>query len=228
MSKEVKKSKKKNNRKLTVLLGLALLLVGLSVLILTYWPVIKAYYNQKTFPTPSTTNVSLADNDEDITKEVKKDTKEVFVDSNFGVYIPKIKSNSKVVKDVDPFNEKEYINALQTGVAHSKTTTTPNKPGNVFLFAHSAVNFYERNMYSVYFYLLGELEKEDEIFLSYEGVIYKYRVQEVKIVNREDVQYLKRSADPDTLVLMTCYPAGTDWKRTIVIAHRDSQEPVNR
>ena len=132
----------------------------------------------------------------------------------------------KVVKDVDPFNEKEYINALQTGVAHSKTTTTPNKQGNVFLFAHSAVNFYERNMYSVYFYLLGELEKEDEIFVSYEGIIYKYRVQEVKIVNREDIQYLKRSADPDTLVLMTCYPAGTDWKRTVVIAHRDIDEPI--
>lgn len=80
-------------------------------------------------------------------------------------------------------------------------------------------------MYSVYFYLLGELEKEDEIFLSYEGVIYKYRVQEVKIVNRESTQYLKKNADPDSLVLMTCYPAGTDWKRTVVIAYRDSQEP---
>lgn len=72
MSKEVKKSKKKNNRKLTVLLGLALLLVGLSVLILTYWPVIKAYYNQRVFPTPSTNNVSLASKEEDVTKEVKK------------------------------------------------------------------------------------------------------------------------------------------------------------
>lgn len=219
-------SEKKKSINKKVLVGVALLLLGLTVLLLTYWPVIKAYYSQKSFPTPSTSNVSLAIKEEDITKEVKKDTKEVFVDPNFGIYIPKIKSNSKVVKDVDPFNEKEYINALQTGVAHAKGTSKPDKQGNVFLFAHSAVNFYERNKYDVYFYLLNELKKDDEIFLSYNGVIYRYKVNEVKIVNREEVKYLSKYSEHDTLTLMTCYPAGTDWRRTIVIAYRDLEKPL--
>lgn len=216
MSKEIKK----NRKNLKILLGLIPFLVGFSILLLTYWPLLKAYYSHRVSPTTSNINISLAGKEEEITRDFKRDTTEVFVDREFGIYIPKIKSNSKVVKNVDPFNESEYTQALKTGVAHSKTTKTPDRKGNVFLFAHSAVNFYERNQYDVYFYLLGELEEGDEIYVSYEGEIYKYKVGEVKVVNKEDTKYLGNYSNDDTLTLMTCYPAGTDWKRTIVIAYR--------
>lgn len=216
------KNKRVINKK--VLVGVILLLLGLTALLLTYWPVIKAKISQYRFSAPSTTNVVISEN-QDITKEITPDTEEVILDPKFGLYIPKIKSNASVVANVNPYDKGEYIKALETGIAHAKGTVTPNKEGNVFLFAHSAVNFYERNKYDVYFYLLHELKKDDEIFVSYDGIIYKYRVQEVKIVNREDVKYLSKYSDEDTLTLMTCYPAGTDWKRTIVIAHRDNSTP---
>ena len=216
------KNKRVINKK--VLVGVILLLLGLTALLLTYWPVIRAKISQYRFSEPSTTNVVISEN-QDITKEITPDTKEVILDPKFGLYIPKIKSNASVVADVNAYDKGEYIKALETGIAHAKGTVTPNKEGNVFLFAHSAVNFYERNKYDVYFYLLHELKKDDEIFVSYDGIIYKYRVQEVKIVNREDVKYLSKYSDEDTLTLMTCYPAGTDWKRTIVIAHRDNSTP---
>ncbi len=209
-----------------VLVGVILLLLGLTALLLIYWPVIRAKISQYRFSEPSTTNVVISEN-QDITKEITPDTEEVILDPKFGLYIPKIKSNASVVADVNPYDKGEYVKALETGIAHAKGTVTPNKEGNVFLFAHSAVNFYERNKYDVYFYLLHELKKDDEIFVSYDGIIYKYRVQEVKIVNREDVKYLSKYSDEDTLTLMTCYPAGTDWKRTIVIAYRDSEKPFN-
>jgi len=218
------KNKRETNKK--VLVGVVLLLLGLTALLLTYWPVIKAKISQYRFSGPSTSNVVISENG-DITKEIKPETEEVILDSKFGLYIPKIKSNASVVADVNPYNEKEYVKALETGIAHAKGTVTPNKEGNVFLFAHSAVNFYERNKYHVYFYLLNELKKDDEIFVSYNGIIYKYRVKEVKIVNRDEVKYLSKYSDQDTLTLMTCYPAGTDWKRTIVIAYRDPEKPFN-
>ena len=218
------KNKRETNKK--VLVGVVLLLLGLTALLLTYWPVIKAKISQYRFSGPSTSNVVISENG-DITKEIKPETEEVILDSKFGLYIPKIKSNASVVADVNPYNEKEYVKALETGIAHAKGTVTPNKEGNVFLFAHSAVNFYERNKYHVYFYLLNELKKDDEIFVSYNGIIYKYRVEEVKIVNRDEVKYLSKYSDQDTLTLMTCYPAGTDWKRTIVIAYRDPEKPFN-
>jgi LPXTG-site transpeptidase (sortase) family protein len=218
------RNKRETNKK--VLVGVVLLLLGLTALLLTYWPVIKAKISQYRFSGPSTSNVVISENG-DITKEIKPETEEVILDSKFGLYIPKIKSNASVVADVNPYNEKEYVKALETGIAHAKGTVTPNKEGNVFLFAHSAVNFYERNKYHVYFYLLNELKKDDEIFVSYNGIIYKYRVEEVKIVNRDEVKYLSKYSDQDTLTLMTCYPAGTDWKRTIVIAYRDPEKPFN-
>ncbi|HKM19977.1 MAG TPA: sortase [Candidatus Dojkabacteria bacterium] len=216
------KNKRVINKK--VLVGVILLLLGLTALLLTYWPVIRAKISQCRFSEPSTTNVVISEN-QDITKEITPDTEEVILDPKFGLYIPKIKSNASVVADVNAYDKGEYIKALETGIAHAKGTVTPNKEGNVFLFAHSAVNFYERNKYDVYFYLLHELKKDDEIFVSYDGIIYKYRVQEVKIVNRDEVKYLSKYSDEDTLTLMTCYPAGTDWKRTIVIAHRDNTTP---
>lgn len=214
----------KNRReyKKIALLGVVLLLAGLTVLILTYWPIISAYSRQYLFPTPVVNDVIIANSDQEITKEITKDTKEVILDPNYGIYIPKIKTNSKVVKNVDPYNSLEYTRALERGVAHAKGTSTPNVSGNVFIFAHSAVNFYERNKYDVYFYLLNELEKDDNIFLSYEGKIYKYKVSEVKVVEKTELKYLKKYDSEDTLTLMTCYPAGTDWRRTIVIAYRDT------
>jgi LPXTG-site transpeptidase (sortase) family protein len=202
-------------------LGILLLLGGLGVLIATFFPIIKAYINYYFTPEPQEEiKVEIVKEDEEITQEITKDTQVVFVDQEFGLYIPKIGANSKVIRNVDPYKESEYNNALISGVAHAKGTALPNQPGNVFLFAHSAVNFYERRKYNVYFYLLDELEKEDEIYVSYQGEIYMYSVLEVKRVDPSEVEYLGRYLPQDTLTLMTCWPAGANIKRTIVVAVR--------
>lgn len=208
------------------MLGVLLLLAGVTVLLLTYWPILSAYISFYSSPEPSTTNIEIAKDDEEVTKKITKTTEKVVVDADFGVYIPKIKSNSKVVKNINPYDEAEYTKALETGVAHAEGTVTPDLNGNVFLFAHSAVNFYERNKFHVYFYLLPELKTGDEIFVSYEKNIYKYKVANVKIVNKEEVKYLSDYDKQDTLTLMTCYPAGSDWKRSIVTAYRDELTPI--
>ena len=220
----LKKLIKRVNKKL--LLGVSLLLAGVVILLLTYWPILSAYISFYSSPEPSTTNIEIAKDEEEVTKKITKTTEKVVIDADFGIYIPKIKSNSKVVKNINPFDEAEYSKALETDVVHTKGTATPDMSGNVFLFAHSAVNFYERNKFHVYFYLLSELKAGDEIFVSYEKNIYKYKVVDVKIVNKEEVKYLRDYDKQDTLTLMTCYPAGSDWKRSIVIAHRDELAPI--
>lgn len=215
------KEKNRSKRGYLKYIGILLLLLGLSILIFTYYPAIRAYIDYKLSPPPKEATVQIVNEGEQITKEINKDTEIVFVDNNFGLYIPKIKANAKVIKDVDPYNKDIYINALIYGVAHAKGTSTPNSNGNVFLFAHSAVNFYERRKYNVYFYLLRELEKEDEIYVSYEGDIYKYTVFESKIVEPSEIKYLGTYLEEGTLTLMTCWPMGVDSKRAIVIAKRE-------
>lgn len=57
------------------------------------------------------------------------------VDEDFGLVIPKIGANSKVIKDVDPYNDKDYQWQLTKGVAHAKGTAYPDSDGNVFIFS---------------------------------------------------------------------------------------------
>lgn len=205
-------------------LGILLLLVGFFVLLCTYLPVITSYLDFYFSPKPKEEiAVKIVDIENEITKDINKDTEVVFVDKEFGLYIPKIKANAKVIKNINPYNEVEYTNALISGVAHAKGSSLPNEQGNVFLFAHSAVNFYERRNYNIYFYLLNQLRKGDEIYVSYQGEIYKYSLLEVKVVNPDDVQYLGQYLSEDTLTLMTCWPAGLSLKRTVVTAVRSTE-----
>lgn len=139
------------------------------------------------------------------------------LDKDFGVVIPRISANAKIIPNVDPFNEKVYQVALTRGVAHAKGTTVPGKEGNVFLFSHSSVNFYEANRYNSIFYLLDKLTEGDEIDLYYLNAKFKYVVTEKKVVDATDVKYLQGPATEKTVTLMTCWPAGTSWKRLLVI-----------
>ncbi len=205
-------------------LGILLLLVGITILFFTYQPLIRSYFDYKFSPKPiEEVKVEIIKEDEEITTEIVKDTEIVFVDNNFGLYIPKIQANAKVIKNVNPYDYDAYRNALIYGVVHAKGTALPNENGNVFLFAHSTVNFYERRKYNVYFYLLGELKKDDPIYVSYQGEIYNYKVLELRIVKPSEVQYLGEYMDQDTLTLMTCWPIGSNTKRAIVVAIRDTE-----
>jgi LPXTG-site transpeptidase (sortase) family protein len=141
------------------------------------------------------------------------------IDSDFSILIPKIKANTKVIKDVDPFNSNDYQLALTKGVAHAKTSTTPDLGGNTFIFAHSAGNWYQANQYNAVFYLLKKLVKGDQITLYYQGQPYDYYLTESKLVDSQDVDYLTAKSFEKQLTLMTCWPPGTTLKRLIIIAY---------
>lgn len=139
------------------------------------------------------------------------------VDDNFGIVIPKINANAKVIANVDPYNSAVYQVALTKGVAHALGTSFPGQPGNVFIFAHSSVDFFNATRYNSVFYLLNKLEKSDEIILYYNKEKFKYQVTEKKIVAASEVNYLTNVGDQKTVTLMTCWPPGTTLKRLIVI-----------
>lgn len=140
------------------------------------------------------------------------------IDKEFGIVIPKIGANSKIIKDVDPYNSFVYQVALTKGIAQAKGTVTPDKIGNMFLFSHSSVNLLEATRFNSIFYLLSKLEKSDEVYIYYKDTKYKYKVTDIKIVDAKDVSYLSPKANKKVLTLMTCWPAGTNYKRLLVIA----------
>ena len=139
-------------------------------------------------------------------------------DTEFGIVIPKIRANAKVVPNVDPFNSSAYQFALTKGVAHAKGSSFPDSDGNVFLFSHSSVNFYEASKYNSIFYLLDKLEKGDQIQIYYKNKEHKYNVYDKKLVDPRDISYLKKNSDKKTLTLMTCWPPGTTFQRLLILA----------
>ena len=142
------------------------------------------------------------------------------VNEEFGIVIPKIRANAAVIANVSPFNEKEYQMALTKGVAQARDTALPGQKGNIFIFAHSAGDFYNANRYNAIFYLLSKMQKKDPIFLIYKGKKFKYLVREVKTVAGEELQYLNKTNYEKSLTLMTCWPPGTTLKRLLVIAEQ--------
>jgi sortase A len=141
-------------------------------------------------------------------------------DTQFSILIPKINANANIVPNVDPGNEEEFTNALQLGVAHAKGTVFPGHTGNIYLFAHSTDNWWNVGRYNAIFYLLKDVQIGDEVIVYFENVRHNYEVTDSKIVDPTDVSYLvdSQKAPDETLIMQTCWPPGTTWKRLLVFA----------
>ena len=141
---------------------------------------------------------------------------------SYGIVIEKINVNAPVVANVDAGSYSEYIAALSKGVAHAKGTAFPGSTkadnNNVFLFAHSAINAVQARRYNSVFTLLRKLEKGDRVTTFYQGKRFDYIVNDNKVVQAEDIQYLTDPSKKPILTLQTCDPPGTNLRRLIITA----------
>ncbi|HSD98550.1 MAG TPA: sortase [Patescibacteria group bacterium] len=141
-------------------------------------------------------------------------------DTYFSIVIPKIGASSRVIINVDPTNEKEYLAALQKGVAHAKGTVFPGMNGISFYFSHSTDSFWDVGRYNAIFYLLKDMQIGDDIYIYFKNYRYNYKVTQTEILDPSDVSLLvnAQKVQDQEVVLQTCWPPGTTWKRFIVIA----------
>ena len=144
----------------------------------------------------------------------------------FSISIPKIAAQSVVIPNVAPADPVLYAPALKQGVAHALGTGLPGVQSDInrtiYLFAHSTSAPSLVAQYNAQFYLLNKMEIGDEINITFWAQNYKYRVTDIKITDPDDVSFLTPQTDKEILVLATCTPPGTTWKRLIVLA-----EPIN-
>lgn len=141
-------------------------------------------------------------------------------DSEYSIYIPKIFALSKVIPGVDAANPAEYRAALKSGVAEARGLATAGETGTTFLFAHSVADQADFARYNAVFYLLHKVEEGDEVEVVRKGKLLKYRVDRKEILSAEDTKFLVPQTEEEILVLQTCYPPGTTWKRLLVVAKR--------
>jgi len=205
-------------------IGNALVLGAIVSIAFTFWPIIYAYSKHisdnlrgKTYEAVATVSATqsfgslLGNPDLNIKILTPKDP-------NFSIIVEKIGADAPVIPSVDASNKQVYEAALKRGVAHALGTAFPGQPGVTYLFAHSTDTIFNVPRFNAVFYLLKDLKPQDRIVIFFSGKRYDYLVTESKITEPEDVSYFTLKTQEQILVLQTCYPPGTTWKRLLVIA----------
>ena len=96
-------------------------------------------------------------------------------------------------------------------------TQIPPRNGNSVVFGHSTLpQLFNPKDYKTIFATLYKIKVGNEIFVKSSGVLYKYRVYSIIVVDPQDTSIFSQSYDDSYLTLVTCTPPGTTWKRLIV------------
>jgi sortase A len=205
--------------------GNFLVLASLVAVSYTFWPIGQAFVihninnlTGKTFEAAPVASVGtqtfgslLGKTDTNVDVLVPKDP-------NFSIIVEKIGADAPIVPNVDASNKAAYDAALRRGVAHALGTSFPGGKGVTYLFAHSTDTIFNVPRFNAVFYLLKDMVPGDRIVIFFQGKRFDYIVRETKITDASDVSYFTMKTDKQILVLQTCYPPGTTWKRLLVVA----------
>jgi len=201
------------NKKYFFYSGTFIFLTAIGYLTYLYWPLaisIVIYNNQK-----NKTEIEIVN--------IKKEIETNVAVEEFSIRIPKILASAEIKANVSPFDKKKYLPILEQGVvAHAQNSSMPGqKDKAIYLFAHSTSQGIQMVRKNSVFYLLGELKTDDPIFINYNGKVYAYKVYAQKVVEAKEIEYLNYGEkDKEILILQTCWPLGTDWKRLLIFAER--------
>lgn len=147
----------------------------------------------------------------------------------FQLEIPAIGLNTHVTPNVDTENEDDYTKALKAGVAHAKGTTFPGEKSThtktTFIFGHSTNGIWNIERYNALFYDIKLLKPGDEVVVWFWGKKHMYKVTEQKVVDTNDVSFLAPQTEKEQLILQTCWPPGTTFKRLLVFAEPSEATP---
>lgn len=193
--------------------GTAIFFLAIGYLVYLYWPLANSLitYERSGKPIISQTEISQQIGETNVAKE------------EFSIRIPRIGADAQIQKNVSPFDKNEYLPILEKDlVAQAKDTGLPGQTDkSIYLFAHSSKQGIQAVRNNSVFYLLGELKNGDPVFIRYNGKVYGYEVYAQKIIGANDVEYLDyKEEGKEILIMQTCWPIGTDWKRLIVFAKR--------
>ncbi len=147
---------------------------------------------------------------------IEKDTKD---NDNIGIdlskdiiFIPKIGVEAPIILPKGT-TEKDFLSALKEGVVLNPEFSSPGSEGITVILGHSSPNIHSIGKYNNVFSLLNKLEKGDIITIYYQKQKYNYKVT-LKYTFSPGEENLKvRDTKNSTLLLITCWPIGTNFRR---------------
>jgi LPXTG-site transpeptidase (sortase) family protein len=122
-----------------------------------------------------------------------------------------------------PADNKAIYQNLENGVVHYSNTAKPGAGKTVsVLLGHSSAYPWYKGHYGSVFALLGKLKVGDRFYVQYEdGRIFVYSVKRSFIFSpfgsQEELNALEQNST-GSLVLISCYPVGTNYRRIAVEA----------
>jgi len=141
------------------------------------------------------------------------------VNTGFSIVIEKIGVNAPIVENVSISYSSAYKAALREGIAHAINSSKPSeKAGNVYLFAHASMNFWELGGYATTFNLLRKMSTGDPIYVFYQGRAYLYEVINLEKYEDWNTYPITRPVIEPLLTLQTCDPPGTTLNRLVLTA----------
>lgn len=98
---------------------------------------------------------------------------------------------------------------LSKSLVHYPGTALPGRIGNAVVFGHSALPiFFSPTNYKTIFATLPTLKIGDEIIVNYDGVRYRYIIEQLFDVLPTDIQILEQDDSDSFISLVTCIPPG--------------------
>lgn len=98
---------------------------------------------------------------------------------------------------------------LSKSLVHYPGTALPGRVGNTVVFGHSALPiFFSPTNYKTIFATLPTLKVGDEIIVNYDGVRYRYIIEQLFDVLPTDIQILDQDYSDSFISLVTCIPPG--------------------
>lgn len=138
------------------------------------------------------------------------------------LYIPSLGISAPIVFEPTTL-EKRIYSALERGVVHYADTPVPGSTGTSIILGHSSAYSWYKGKYGQIFSQLSKLGPGDIITIEKEpGQQLTYQVTKSLIFSPKDNNDFElrelESTTGSSLVLMTCWPTGTNAKRIAVRA----------
>lgn len=216
------------SRRRPYLASFLLMTVGIGLLFWTGWPIIS--YALVTVPALSTvaSPVSSGSVLAPVVLAAGKDGAADYTDPN--IWFPTA-PQKKVITPVNAYTlsipKLRIANAtvivagddLNKSLIHYGGTGLPGEYGTTVIFGHSVLpQFFDPTNYKTIFSTLPTIKIGDDIFVTYDGVSYRYVVYDMVVTEPNDLSALEQKFDDSYITLITCVPPGTYWKRLNVKA----------
>lgn len=108
---------------------------------------------------------------------------------------------------------------LKKSLVQYRGTALPGQFGNAVIFGHSSLpQFFSPTSYLSIFATLPSIRLGDEIDVNFDGITYKYVVENMFETKPDDISVLGQRYDDSYITLVTCVPPGTVVRRLVVIS----------